>query len=1730
MRSGRLSRTVFATSIIAALAVFAASAVSGASSATKPAMRFPTAPSLPPYLSLSGKHPFIGQHIPAGLFANRAKAGASTAAAGRVGTAQTAGPNPDTDITPGTLASNEIDPSAAPSAVSNSIVFASNGVDLDKNFQIDPTIPPTITPHYHVWIMRPDGSNQIQVTSGAGDEREPCYDPGGRWIAFTANSSGLYQIYTINLNTQAIYQITSGAGNKRHPTYSLDGNYIAYASDESGTPHIYKILAAGGAAAIQLTSGTGETEPTWSGSANLILFTGQAGLHTRIFKTDDQGTAPEQFSNGGNDPNADDQDPAWSPTGSSIGFASSRKTSGLDANINFNIWQMTSSGEISGGDAVLITDTDETTNATNIHPSWLPANDRLPIRLVWSSNRSDATRATYDVWIRVNTDTTPPLLIDKPSIDGPRQTTPGADVTIHVPIYDADSGVASVRAVLRNPDQKIWADDPLAGWGGLEDPTFDDSFMAGTRKLEYDCAQVGSCVMTDDGDPSNGDTTAGDGIFSGVFTTATNPHDYIIDIVVQDNAGNSFTYDHVYGFTTVQFAASTNILFVDDYCEGQKFLYNAGNNNMFPAGWPNESYWRSNPGTYSGIGNIDYDSLAGAYNMGYDVWRILCRGPVPQQVYQYYLPTVEYQLDPTEAVADPVNATATRRVLVADRCVVWAASHSGDVFTGSDSGDILDAATQSDLGLFLDRGGRVLIGGENIAWALTLNGSLSNDFLTRYLHANFVSDTPIIANYYVFKGSFEWQMLQTGYGFTLTGFGGPATAAHPWDPVSNDPWANGAPISAIHGDNYDADDRPIAGLNSPRIPPPNAPAYTDCSEFSLRPDIIAPTNTNEALYDYGTSFSYANTTAAAIRYQDPTSGAKVIYFAFGFEQLNRRYHTVNNYSHSRNFRSHILHNACCWMRTGGFQGKVVSLSNGGKPISTPPYPIVLCREGGSTVTSAVRVQPDGTFVVNGLQPDFYTLDVSRPGYSVQHFDGAFIHGGLGYVPIDFSIKLADPGAISGVVTSAATGAAINNATVSVQAVPVVTTNPDGSTTTTWPGSTTSADWPKTFTTAADGTYTASNLPPGDYAVTADGTAVGYGTEGPETVTVTANNVTHQDFQLPAANGTVVALVTDANTSLPILGATVRVKSSSTTVGTGTTDNTGTVHISVQPGTYSVTADAAGYGTSAPQTVTVVALQSTNPPLHFIMTPQPAGVVTGRVISAVSGLPVGGVQVLLIATGQTTQSTTTSGTFQSDAGGPQYNFKFASAPAGTVVIEPQPIGFSSDPSQTSVTVVSGALSANIVFKLNSLHTFATGLQLLSLPGDYTALDPANIFRLPAGQSLRLAAFEATRQQYALYPNAPADRIRPGVGYWLFLNGTSDLTTTGGNVTSPVSVPLYATWNLVGDPYTSPIDIFSAQVFDPSTGITYDWQTARQRGYILSSLWAYVIGAYQPSGSLNPYIGYWVACSRPLTMLINNTGTAAVVAHAKTAGLARPASGWGLALTVKCGSASDANTYLGVASSASDNFDPGLDELKPPTPMSGPFVAASAVADGAAADRSRLAVDMRPKAGETYKVRVETDQLGSPVTITWPDLSGLPSGVRPILVDAVAGKSLYMRTASGYTFTARESVRDLQITLQSSGSAPMAVSALQATPAGGSVNIVYTLSAAATVDIQVMNMSGLPVRTLASGGVATAGRNSMVWDGHNDRGSKVPAGRYLVLVRALSDNGEQTRAVTALQLGR
>ncbi len=172
------------------------------------------------------------------------------------------------------------------------------------------------------------------------------------------------------------------------------------------------------------------------------------------------------------------------------------------------------------------------------------------------------------------------------------------------------------------------------------------------------------------------------------------------------------------------------------------------------------------------------------------------------------------------------------------------------------------------------------------------------------------------------------------------------------------------------------------------------------------------------------------------------------------------------------------------------------------------------------------------------------------------------------------------GAISGTVTDAKTGAGIANATVS---------NSGGST---------------TATTNSSGAYTLS-VAPGSYSVTA--TAANYQSSTETGVAVSSGSSTTANFSLTQNVGTIAGTVT-SSTGAPIANATVSYSGGSTTAAT---NSSGAYTLNVAPGTYGVTAAAAGYQSSTVANVTVTVGNTTT--TNFSLT-QLTGTISGTVTS------------------------------------------------------------------------------------------------------------------------------------------------------------------------------------------------------------------------------------------------------------------------------------------------------------------------------------------------------------------------------------------------------------------------------------------------------------------------------------------------------------------------------------
>ncbi len=1614
------------------------------------------------------------------------------------------GPIPDINLTPTATASHELDANAAPYGELNRIVISSDGVDETGDGTFDPDVR---ADDFNLWLLRLDGTRATQLTFMDGDARYPAYDPGGRVVAFSSNQTGVWQIYTIEVLTGTVRQITSGAGNKYEPTWSPDGNWIAFSGDRAGTRDLYIVPSDGRLPPEQITqSPDDDTQPTWAPSAAIplpIMFTRSgAGVGSRIYRTNRMGEDFEQVTDGAGDPATNDTDPAWRHDSQLIAFASDRPTDPLDTSRDFNIWTVSPAGEETM-EAQLRTNLDPAATTDDRYPAFNPGLDpRQPIRIFFSSWREGNQP---DIWRLEVDDPVPPELLDLPTVhartgaadeewpwtEAPRRfIQPGAEVMISVPVFDRDSGVAQVMAEIKDPDSKLFA--PI----GTTFYTNED----GTAMREIDAERVAIFELFDDGDPEHGDRDAGDGVFSGIWQTPTTPRDYIISIYVQDVAGNTMVYDDIYGFTTQVFEPRTNVLFLNDYCEGQRFIsaLAPAARHEYHSQYPVESYWTTNPGGADVTGNVAFDTFRdlGRYRDGiylgedYDVWRVISRGPITMTDLVYYLPTTETQL----SVPD---LTDTREVLIADRAIVWAAPRTGSLWMGA--GALVDATTQATLSTFLDRGGRLFISGQDIGWALTLNGTQSNVFYNNYLRASFVRERA--------RGSTvnNTRPLISGND----------------DPIVNHPFT----VYWDEPDSLTLGQRTIGNVHYNQ----------DCAHNIRWEDVVEPLSGAVATHEYD------DDGVAGLRYQDPT-GYRVVYFAWGFEQTHRHYRSVGTNWGGQdgaglcgNYRAKTMHNILCWLRTGGFQGRVLSISDGMRPI-TDPTPIVRVYRAGQMV-AAVQCEEDGRFVVGGLAPGHYTFAAHRPGFEIDHPDGRHVHGGLDYPVIDFAITRAEPGAIRGRVVSEATGEPL--ATVEVCAYEIIPPEePEDPEDLEDENDLELAQVPgnddlmpergpriKCTTTDVDGTYVLSGIDVGEVIVEADGANIGYGT-AETVVTVVSGDTVTADLALPAAPVELIVTVTDT-VGEPLPNGTVEVFSDELRVDEGVTDEDGRAAFELPPGTYTVRATAPGYERSEPVTVTLSAdAEPKSESITIALESQPPGSVAGLITRGVTGQPEGGIPVELVV-GETVVGETTSDDEAASApDGSRYNYHFDEVPTGEVVIRPRPRDLSVTPQQRTVEVTTGEWTTSVNFTLTAIRRFPAGLQLISLPWEYPIADPADLLGIDPGE-LRMATWDAGNARYAHYPSAPADRFRLGSGYWVRFDQAQELAREGTEAGDTHEVRLTAGpggWNLVGAFFREPIDFFSLRVRERD-GTEHNMQQAMSAGLVRSPLFAYVLGGYTTSSVLETYVGYWLSVGANVTIIGDRTtDTLAVGEDATRPAVVAPEDGWLMPLVVESGQMRDSSTWLGSAPAATAGFDAGMDMLKPPPVDMGRSV--HAAVEGPEGPQS---VAVRPMGEDTEWTLEVRGPEGEKVNVRWPDMTGVPRETRPVLVDPVGGQQVYMRTSQGYEFTAGEGVRRLQIKLLGEDGA-LAVSTPSAQAAGGGAEISYTLSTDATVDVAVMNIAGRVVGRVVEGALQTAGNQRVTWTGRTTRGTNAPAGMYLVVVRARTQDGQQTEAIGTVALGR
>jgi hypothetical protein len=592
----------------------------------------------------------------------------------------------------------------------------------------------------------------------------------------------------------------------------------------------------------------------------------------------------------------------------------------------------------------------------------------------------------------------------------------------------------------------------------------------------------------------------------------------------------------------------------------------------------------------------------------YNMWRILSRGPVRDDILLAYAAKKETQPDVTDGTL--VNPAGD--IPVAKRCVIWTAPYAGQLFVGA--GSVASPETQTQLATYIGEGGRLFLSGGHIASAVTADGTQGSGLLTNVLGADYVGSRSDIqafvqnaANtsritfdpHFNFFGNFNvmpYRVFENGGNITL------------WVPPSS------FPLKLAGDDTGSADWRTDSSLGQ-FGPFPAQIGPSSGLQFLGSIDVVTP------LGGFQQDITYPSGGGGLQYGVDPATGSKTIYSSFGFEGIGTEYYTRTyngvTFYFPYNLRPNLMHNIVTYLRTASFTGTIRDAANGGGTVSGAT--VYLTSADGSPIPNlpagrsvySALTNSVGKYVINGVEPGAYTVHAYKNQSHAVSFTSNFVTA-LDTATVDLNLQREADGSLNGHVTNL-DGTPANNATLTFTA-------PDGTIVTTQTNNT--------------GFYSVQNVP------SAPGAGLAYTGFASKIVSpytfksdtknliVVSGQATTTDFVLLPPPGRITGTVTDFVTHLPLPGATITITSAGLATPITLTTNAQGVYTTglLPPATYDMTA------TKSPDYVTqllpgkVVGFAQTLT-VNIALVPVKPGRMVG-VVTDSRGVPVAGATVAL----------------------------------------------------------------------------------------------------------------------------------------------------------------------------------------------------------------------------------------------------------------------------------------------------------------------------------------------------------------------------------------------------------------------------------------------------------------------------------------------------------------------
>jgi WD40 repeat protein len=174
-----------------------------------------------------------------------------------------------------------------------------------------------------IYVMNADGTGVTRLTDNPASDQQPAWSPDGSRIAFTSTRDGTFEIYVMNADGTGVTRLTTTTTHLGSTRPAWCGNRIAFESDRylENFPDIFAMNEDGtGITRVTIDNASFDRQPAWSPACDGLAFTKDPSGNVEIYVMNADGTGATRLTNSV----GYDQDPAWSPDGTQIAFASTR--------------------------------------------------------------------------------------------------------------------------------------------------------------------------------------------------------------------------------------------------------------------------------------------------------------------------------------------------------------------------------------------------------------------------------------------------------------------------------------------------------------------------------------------------------------------------------------------------------------------------------------------------------------------------------------------------------------------------------------------------------------------------------------------------------------------------------------------------------------------------------------------------------------------------------------------------------------------------------------------------------------------------------------------------------------------------------------------------------------------------------------------------------------------------------------------------------------------------------------------------------------------------------------------------------------------------------------------------------------------------------------------------------------------------------------------------------------